>query len=62
MEYRKASIFYMVFDPDTKRRYFDDRAEVDMLSQEVLTILVDEIESLNVDVMEGKDSLETPAS
>lgn len=61
-EYRKSSILFMVFDPETRKPYFDNRAEINTLAQEVLNQLIAGIENLSVEVSEGKDSGETPLS
>lgn len=62
-EYRKCEVWLSVRDAeDHSRRYFRERKEIDDLAQEVLTPLVQAYQELSVDVLEGKDSRETPAS
>lgn len=54
-EYRRQELFYAVREPDTKKRYFESRSEVDGLSLEVIGRLVSEYQSLEVSGTEGKD-------
>lgn len=62
-EYRKCEIWLGVHDPKNKKqRYFKSRAEIDDLSFETLSELVEAYQSLNVEITEGKDSEEVQAS
>lgn len=62
-EFRRQQIFYATRTPeDHKIRYFEDRSEVDEIDDEVFGRLLTEFTSLTVDVLEGKDSQETPNS
>lgn len=55
-EFRKAEVWLAVREPnDPKKRYFSTREEVDELSLEVQTRLMEAYRSLSVDVVEGKD-------
>jgi hypothetical protein len=62
-EFRKQELFLSTREPENhKKLYFENRAEVDGLAPEVFKRLMDEYESLNVDVHEGKDLPVTPDS
>lgn len=61
-EFHKGELLYGVRDPDDHRVYYFDRDELDRLSAQVLTTLLNEYATLSVDVVEGKDSGETPTS
>lgn len=62
-EYRKCELWLGVREiKNHGERYFESREEVDRLSIEVLSALVLAYQGLNVDVVEGKDSEEPPAS
>jgi hypothetical protein len=62
-EYRKCELWLSLRDPeDHNKRYFRQRPEVDELAQEVLGPLVRAYQDLAVEVLEGKDSGETPDS
>lgn len=55
-EYRKCELWLGVrVDEKTKLRYFDKREEIDQLSAQVLSELMQAYQGLNVDVIEGKD-------
>ena len=56
-EFRKAEVWLAARDPKNHRkRYFDDRSDVDELAQEVLIKLLEEYRDLIVEPVEGKDS------
>lgn len=62
-EYRRCQVWLSVRDPENHRaHYFDGREEVDELAQETLLHLIEAYSSLEVDVIEGKGSEETPDS
>lgn len=61
-EYRKCELWLATRDPETKGRYFESRDEVDQLPAEVHNRLMEEYQSLNVSVPEGKDSRATDDS
>ncbi len=55
-EFRRAEIWLGTRDPKNRRkRYFEERSEIDELSQEVLIRLLTEYRSLIADPIEGKD-------
>lgn len=62
-EFRKCELWQATREPGNHRKlYFESRDEVDMLDPKVAQRLMQEYESLTVDVQEGKGSPETPAS
>lgn len=62
-EYRKSQVWLAVRDPeDTRSYYFETREELDDLALEVMGRLMEEYLGLEVDSIEGKDSVETPDS
>jgi len=62
-ELRRQELFFAVREPeDHKKRYFEDREEVDMIEEEVFTQLLTAYLEVSVDTVEGKDSEETPSS
>lgn len=62
-EFRKCELWLSTREAENhKKLYFQNRAEVDMLDPQIFGRLMAEYEQLTVDVQEGKDSPETPAS
>lgn len=62
-EYRKCEIWLGVRDNENRHeRYFENRAEVDALSLEILKELLEAHRVLGVEPLEGKDSLRTDTS
>lgn len=62
-EYRKCEVWFSVRDPENHNAlYFESREEVDDLTIETFTALAAAYGELKVDIIEGKDSGETPAS
>lgn len=62
-EFSRWQVYYSVREPeDHDKRYFVDRAEVDLLDTQILNRLITEYRELTVDAFEGKDSEETPSS
>lgn len=62
-EYRKCEVWQCVRDGDNHRElYFHHRDEVDELSIETFKLLSEAYNELKVDIIEGKDSEETPTS
>ena len=62
-ELRRQELFFAVREPeDHKKRYFENREEVDMIEEEVFTQLLTAYLEVSVDTVEGKDSEETPSS
>jgi hypothetical protein len=62
-EYHRSELLYGVREAENhKAYYFKSPADIDQLSAEVLGLLYREYAALSVDVMEGKDSEETPDS
>jgi len=62
-EFRRQQVFYATRTPEDHRvRFFEDRSEVDEIQDEVFERLLTEFTQLTVEVMEGKDSQETPSS
>lgn len=61
-EFRKAEIFYSVFEEDKKTRYFEDFEEIDGLSTEVIIRLMEAYRNLEMDPIEGKFSRGTASS
>lgn len=62
-EYHRSELLYGVREAENhKAYYFKTPEDIDQLSAEVLGLLYREYAALSVDVMEGKDSEETPDS
>ena len=62
-EYRRCEAWFFTRKPDDhKALYFDTREEVDELALETFSALLTAYNNIRVDVLEGKDSGETPAS
>ena len=62
-EFRKSEIFFAVREPgDHNKPYFEKREDIDDLEIEVFGQLTQAYNSMRVDVVEGKDSPETPDS
>lgn len=62
-EFRKNEIWLATRDPEYHRnRYFENRDEIDDLSIQVKSRLLDEYRALTVDVIEGKDLEATETS
>ncbi len=61
-EFRRWEIFLSCLDPDTKERVFTNRSEIDDLAPQVLNQIAAKIESLVVELTEGKDSSQPATS
>lgn len=62
-EYHLSEVLFAVREPDHhKKKYFNNRSEVEDLSQEVMRALYEGYHDLSIDPTEGKDSPGTPAS
>jgi hypothetical protein len=62
-EYHLSEILFAVREPDHhKKKYFNGRADVEELPQEVMMALYEGYRNLSIDPTEGKDSPGTPAS
>lgn len=62
-ELTRNELLYAIRDPeDHKKRYFENRAQLDELQGETLQFLVNEWRSLVIDPVEGKDSEATDIS
>lgn len=62
-EYRKCEIWFSIREPDDHNKlYFENREDVDDLALETFQALAQAYAELKVDITEGKDSGETPAS
>lgn len=62
-EFRKSEIFFAVRHADNHNKpYFERREEVDDLEMDTFAALAQAFQDIKVDVIEGKDSQETPDS
>lgn len=62
-EYRRAQLYLAVRDAKQRKvRYFENRAELDSIEDEILLPLIDAYEGLMVEIQEGKVSRPTPDS